>query len=277
MTAARRIRLLMIGRAYIFEDNFYTQIGFENDKKNNNKQVLVWEGVALRFAIGATEIARFPLNNPMATYISADMKRGPHGAAAAEEECVDDIEELLGVLGRDSDQVVQANLADAERIKAEQKKAHPARVIMNTPAILRICDAIEKNRMVYDGQEGRPRFIAAHGSSKTSPKMRLALELKFIDRKVDRFASQAAWWKSPSEVQKRLRCRLIQAGMAPRPAGDQAGMRVYTQPNLRREENLIDDIKQLTNEVERCVDTGVRAPEQALALLRTITLYKMII
>ena len=243
-------------RAKMFEDNLY-------------EKLQQWERLALPFAIGATETGLYPTGHPMSTMILTDPKRGTIGKRRAEKEGVDNIDELTAVLGRESAEVIAENVAEAEAQKAALKQAEPHKIVVNSLSFLRIADAINKLR-----PEG---FIAAKGAEVTSPQMRLALQMKYLDRNVDRAVFQEGWQHSPDLVQLRVRARLIQAGMVERPTGAQSTLTVESAANPGMPETLLEDIKILTQDVRRGALTNTAIPEQALALARLIALHELII
>lgn len=243
-------------QAMMFEDDLYGKL-------------LEWERLALPFAIGATETGLYPTAEPMATMVFADLKRGKVGFERAQEAGVADMNEVAGAMGRDIAEVISKNTDDAEALKAQLKAENPGRIVVNTPSFLRIADAIEQVR-----PEG---FVAAPGASETSPQMRLALQMKYLDRNVDRAVFQEGWEHSNDLVQLRVRARLIQAGLVERPAGAQSALHVFGAGNPATPETLLDDIKLLCAEVQRAVDADIRAPEQALALARLVTLHELLV
>jgi hypothetical protein len=249
-------------KAKMFEDHLYDKLP-------------EWERVALPFAIGATEIGLYPANKPMATMILTDLKRGKVGFNRGQAKGsgglnkVDDANELAGALGSDVATNVVINLDKAETLKQKLKDENPGKIVVNTPSFLRIADAIEYFRSDYYG------FVAAEGPPKTSPDMRLALQMKFLDRNVDRVIFQEGWEYSNDLVQLRVRARMIQAGLIDRPAGKQSRLRVYSAANTAKKETLLDDIRILMKEVKRAADSNVRATEQALALARLLMIHEL--
>jgi hypothetical protein len=253
-------------QAKMFEDDLYSKLS-------------EWERLALPFAIGATETGLYPTGKPMATMIFTDLKRGMKGfiRAQAQDPKVHDMNEFAGAQGRDIADIISSNASDAEALKARLKAENPGQIVVNTPSFLRIADTIEHFRKV-DRPEDRPnRFIAAPGPSETSPLMRLALQMKYLDRNVDRAVFQEGWEYSNDLVQLRVRARMIQAGLVERPAGSQSPLRVVSAADPATPETLLDDIKLLTREVKRAAAAGVHAPEQALALVRLITLHELLV
>lgn len=251
-------------QARMFEDDLYGKLS-------------EWERLALPFAIGATEIGLYPVDHPMATMVLTDLKRGKEGFARAQQIGVQDMNEFAGAMGRDTAEVISHNMQQAEALKAELKKAHPGTVIVNTLSFLRIADTIEHFRKFGEPGKRSQRFIAADGATETSPQMRLALQMKYLDRNVDRAVFQEGWEHSNDLVQLRVRARLIQAGLIERPAGAQAGMHVFSAADPNTPETLLEDITLLTKEVERAAAANVRAPEQALALMRLIALHELLV
>jgi hypothetical protein len=256
--------------AALFEDDLYARLP-------------EWEQLALKFAIGGTETGMLPAATPFSTFIMADLKRGRRGFEAAQQNNVADLADLAGKLGRGLARVTAENGAEAEGLKKSLQAEFPFKSIVNTISFLRIADAIEQGRKDYDPAERTSRLIAAPGANETSSVMRLALMTKYIDRSADTAVFQEGWERSNDLVQLRLRARLIQAGLVPRPMGDQVGLPVYTYrtaPNGAavgaQPETLLDDVSLLTTEVKRCVSAGTRAPEQALALARMLALHDMI-
>ena len=247
-------------QAKMFEDDLYGKLS-------------QWEQLALPFAIGATEIGLYPTAHPMATMVLTDLKRGKEGFRRAQDAGVDDMNEFAGTLGRDISEVISANTQEAETLKAKLKMQNPNKVVVNTLSFLRIADAIEHERKADVGS----RFIAAPGPTETSPQMRLALQMKYLDRNVDRAVFQEGWEHSNDLVQLRVRARLIQAGLVERPAGAQSSMRVVSAADPAMPQTLLEDIKLLTAEVKRAAEANIQAPEQALALARLITLHELLI
>lgn len=243
-------------RAKLFEDNLY-------------EHLQEWERLALPFAIGATETGLYPTDHPMATMIFTDPKHGKIGKLRAENEGVENMDELTGALGRESAEVISENAAEAEALKAKLKADEPNKIVVNSLSFLRIADAINKLR-----PEG---FIAARGAPVTSPQMRLALQMKYLDRNVDKAVFQEGWEHSPDLVQLRVRARLIQAGLVERPTGAQSTLTVESAANPGMPETLLEDIKKLTQEVRRGALTNTVMSEQALALARLIGLHELIV
>lgn len=250
-------------QAKMFEDDLYGKLS-------------EWERVALPFAIGATETGLYPTARPMATMIFTDLKRGKEGFRRAQAAGAHDMNEIAGALGRDIAEVISANTQDAEALKARLKSENPGQIVVNTPSFLRIADAIEHFRKMGP-EDGPMRFVAAPGASETSPQMRLALQMKYLDRNVERAVFQEGWEHSNDLVQLRVRARLIQAGLVERPAGAQSALRVVSAASPATPETLLDDIKLLTAEVKRAADANIRAPEQALALARLVTLHELLV
>lgn len=258
-------------QALMFEDNLYGKLS-------------QWEQLALPFAIGATETGLYPAAKPMATMVFTDLKRGAKGFERAQKAGVHDMNELAGALGREIGHVIEDNAREAEELKARLKADSPGKVVVNTLSFLRIADTIEHFRKTGGGLTMATRFIAAPGASETSPQMRLALQMKYMDRSVDRAVFQNGWQHSNDLVQLRVRARMIQAGLVERPA-KQSALRVYTDkpktsgtPDpLKTPESLLDDIRLLADEVDRARKANVRAPEQALALARLITLHELLV
>ncbi len=179
--------------------------------------------------------------------------------------------EFAGSQGRAIAKIIDANKDAAEKLKAQIKTDNPHQIVVNTPSFLRIADTIEHFRKQPN------RFVAAPGASETSPMARLALQMKFLDRNVGDAIFQEGWEHSNDLVQLRVRARLIQAGMVKRPMGWQSPLHVLSEADLETPKTLLEDIKLLKAEVERCAEAGVRAPEQALALARLVTLHELII
>lgn len=242
-------------RAKMFEDDLYGKLD-------------EWERLALPFAIGATETGLYPKKQPMATMVLTDLKRGKIGFERAQAAGVDNMDEFAGTEGREIEEVKAANTSQAEELKAKLKAENPGKIVVNTPSFLRIADVIDKER-----HEG---FVAAPGASKTSPQMRLALQMKYLDRNVDNAVFQEGWEHSNDLVQLRVRARLIQAGLVERPAGAQSALHVCSANDPETPETLFTDIKLLTAEVKRCADANVDAPEQALALARLVALHDLV-
>lgn len=240
----------------LFEDNLYAKLP-------------EWERLALPFAIGATEIALYPTAHPMATAVFTDLKRGAEGFRRAQEIGIDDMNEFAGAMGRETQEIIAHNLQAAEALKAKLKADEPGRVVVNTPSFLRIADAIERCR-----PEG---FVAAEGPSETSPSARLALQMKYLDRNVDRAVFQDGWAHSNDLVQLRVRARLIQAGLIERPHGPQSPLKIFNMHDPNMPQTLLDDISELTQEVRRVAEAGVKAPEQALALARLVALHELLV
>jgi hypothetical protein len=251
-------------QAMMFEDDLYGKLS-------------QWEQIALPFAIGATETGIYPSTKPMATMIFTDLKRGTEGFKRAQAAGVQDMNETAGALGRDIAEVISVNSHAAEELKAKLKSENPGEVVVNTLSFLRIADAIEHFRKMGDPEYRPNRFVAAPGASETSPQMRLALQMKFLDRNVDRAVFQEGWEHSNDLVQLRVRARLIQAGLVERPAGEQSALRIVSAADTATPETLLDDIKLLSKEVKRAVAADVRAPEQALALARLVTLHELLV
>lgn len=247
----------------MFEDNLYGKLS-------------EWERIALPFAIGATETGLYPTAKPMATMILTDLKRGREGFRRAQAAGVQDMNEFAGALGREVQEVIAVNTHAAEGLKAKLKSESPGHIVVNTPSFLRIADAIEHFRKMGP-PDGPMRFIAAPGATETSPQMRLALQMKYLDRNVDRAIFQEGWEHSNDLVQLRVRARLIQAGLIERPAGVHSSLRIFSTADIGTPETLLDDIKALTREVKRAADANVRAPEQALALVRLVTLHELLV
>ncbi len=244
--------------AKMFEDHLY-------------RKLPEWERLALPFAIGGTEIGLYPNAHPMATAIFTDLKRGKAGFTRAQASGAENMQEVAGVLGRGIGEVTSENAREAEALKAKLKAENPGTIVVNTLSFLRIADAIECFRNVhYAG-----RFVAAPGASETSPQMRLTLQMKYLDRNVDRAVFQEGWERSNDLVQLRVRARLIQAGMIERPAGAQSTLTVTSAADPAMPETLLHDITLLTQEVRRASFANVRAPEQALALARLVTLHEL--
>lgn len=243
-------------RALMFEDHLY-------------EHLQEWERLALPFAIGATETGLYPTDHPMATMIFADLKRGKIGKLRAEKKGVENIDELTGALGRESEEVISENAAEAEALKAKLKADEPNKIVVNSLSFLRIADAINKLR-----PEG---FIAARGAPVTSSQMRLALQMKYLDRNVNKAVFQKGWEYSPDLVQLRVRARLIQAGMVERPTGVQSTLTVECATNPGMPETLLEDIKMLSQEVRRGALSNTAMPEQVLALARLIALHELIV
>ncbi len=251
-------------QAKMFEDDLYGKLS-------------EWERVALPFAIGATETGIYPTSNPMATMIFTDVKRGTEGFSAAQAAGVHDMNEFAGAKGRDITDIIAKNSDDAEALKTKIKAENPGQVVVNTLSFLRIADTIEHFRKMGGPEDGPYRFVAAPGPSETSPQMRLALQMKYLDRNVDHAVFQEGWEHSNDLVQLRVRARLIQAGLVERPAGNQSVLRVVSSNDPATPETLLEDIKLLTKEVKRAVAADVRAPEQALALARLVTLHELLV
>jgi len=251
-------------QAMMFEDDLYSKLS-------------EWERVALPFAIGATETGLYPTAKPMATMVFTDLKRGKEGFRRAQATGAHDMNENAGALGRETAEVISINAQDAEALKAKLKTENPGKIVVNTPSFLRIADTIEHFRKIGVPEDGPHRFVAAPGASETSPQMRLALQMKYLDRNVDRAVFQEGWEHSNDLVQLRVRARLIQAGLVERPAGAQSALRVVSTADTATPETLLDDIKLLTKEVKRAADANVRAPEQAIALARLITLHELLV
>lgn len=247
---------------------------FEDDLYGKLSQ---WEQIALPFAIGATETGIYPHAKPMATMVFTDLKRGKEGFTRAQAAGVQDMNETAGALGRDIAEVISANAKAAEELKAKLKLESPGGIVVNTLSFLRIADAIEHFRKMGEPDYRPNRFVAAPGASETSPQMRLALQMKYLDRNVDRAIFQEGWEHSNDLVQLRVRARLIQAGLIERPAGEQSALRVFSASDLSTPQTLLDDIKLLAKEVKRAADADVRVPEQALALARLITLHELLV
>ena len=247
-------------QAKLFEDDLYGKLN-------------EWERLALPFAVGGMETALYPTTQPMATAIFTDLKRGERGFAHASQHGVADMNELAGAAGRDITDVISANAQEAEALKASLRHAQPGQVVVNTLSFLRVADTIEHFRK----QDEPGRFVAAHGASETSPQARLALQMKYLDRQVGRAVFQPGWQYSNDLVQLRVRARLIQAGLIERPAGVQSGMQVFNADALDTPQTLLDDMLTLTAEVKRACDAQVRAPEQAIALMRLVTLHELLI
>lgn len=243
-------------QAKLFEDDLYGKLS-------------EWERLALPFAIGGTEVGLYPREHPMATMVLTDLKRGSMGFERAQAENVHDMNEFAGAMGRDISEVIKRNTEASEALKAKLKAQNPGKIVVNTPSFLRIADAIEKMR-----PEG---FIAAAGATKTSPAARLALQMKYLDREVDCAVFQEGWEHSNDLVQLRVRSRLIQAGLVERPDGAKSQMRVVSANDLTQPETLLEDITLLTKEVARAAQANVRAPEQAIALARLITLHDLVV
>ncbi|MFM9889360.1 MAG: hypothetical protein ACKVOE_01760 [Rickettsiales bacterium] len=226
-----------------------------------------WERLALPFAIGASETGLYPTGHPMATMVFADLKRGKYGAERADAMGVDNMDELAGALGRETAEIISANLREAETLQAEIKAKNPHKIVVSTPSFLRIASTIERMR-----PEG---FIAEPGAGKTSPQLRLALQMKYLDRNVDKAVFQEGWQRSNDLVQLRVRARLIQAGMIERPTGAQSTLDVFSAADLKTPETLLTDIQLLTQEVRRAALSNVVATEQAVALARLVALHDM--
>lgn len=247
-------------KAKLFEDDLYSKLA-------------EWERLALPFAIGGMETGLYPANHPMATALFTDLKRGTEGFAKAQQAGITDMNEFAGGVGRDVHEVIATNKEAAEALKAALKLQTPGKIVLNTPSFLRIADTIEHFRK---GEE-KHRFIAAAGASETSPLARLALQMKYLDRNVDKAVFQDGWQHSNDLVQLRVRARLIQAGLVERPAGAQAAMRVMDAADPGMPVTLLEDIVLLTQEVKRACDAQIRAPEQALALARLVTLHELLV
>jgi len=247
-------------QAKMFEDDLYGKLN-------------EWERLALPFAVGGMETALYPAAQPMATAIFTDLKRGERGFAHATQQGVADMNEVAGASGRDITDVISANAQEAEALKASLRHAKPGQVVVNTLSFLRVADTIEHFRK----QEESGRFVAAHGASETSPQARLALQMKYLDRQVGRAVFQPGWQYSNDLVQLRVRARLIQAGLVERPAGVQSGVQVFNADEMNTPQSLLDDMRALTAEVKRACDAQVRAPEQAIALMRLVTLHELLV
>ena len=246
--------------AKMFEDDLYSKLS-------------QWEQIALPFAIGATEIGLYPTAKPMATMVFTDLKRGKEGFGRAQAVGVQDMSEIAGAQGINIEEIISVNANTAEEIKAKLKSENPGKIVVNTLSFLRIADTIEHFRKINEPG----RFVAAPGASETSPQMRLALQMKYLDRNVDRAVFQEGWEHSNDLVQLRVRARLLQAGLVERPAGSQSALHVFTDNDLETPDLLLDDIKLLSKEVKRCIDANINAPEQALALARLITLDELLV
>ena len=251
-------------QAKLFEDDLYSKLS-------------EWERVALPFAIGATETALYPTARPMATAIFTDLKRGQEGFRRAQAAGVHDMNEFAGAAGRETAEVIAINAQQAEGLKAKLKAENAGQVVVNTLSFLRIADTIEHFRKAGDPSDRPNRFVAAPGASETSPQMRLALQMKFLDRNVERAVFQEGWEHSNDLVQLRVRARLIQAKLVERPSGMHSPLRVVSAADPATPETLLDDIKLLTKEVRRVADANNRAPEQALALARLVTLHELLV
>lgn len=260
---------LFDGHERFFEKRAHAKL-FEDDLYNKLSE---WERLALPFAVGGMETALYPAAQPMATAIFTDLKRGDLGFAKASQQGVADMNELAGAAGRDIAEVVSANAQEAEALKVRLRDAHPGKVVVNTLSFLRLADTIEHFRK----QEEPGRFVAAHGASETSPQARLALQMKYLDRQVGRAVFQPGWQYSNDLVQLRVRARLIQAGLVERPAGVQSGVQLFNADDLKTPQSLLDDLCALTAEVKRACDAKVRAPEQAIALMRLVTLHELLV
>ncbi|MFZ4541304.1 MAG: hypothetical protein ACOYNL_05770 [Rickettsiales bacterium] len=252
-------------QAMMFEDDLYGKLSH-------------WERLALPFAIGATEIGLYPTAHPMATMVLTDLKRGKEGFERAQKAGAHDMNEFAGTMGRGTKDIIATNIQESEALKASLKVENPGKIVVNTPSFLRIADTIEHFRKIGgESETGPKRFIAAPGPSETSPQMRLALQMKYLDRNVDRVIFQEGWEHSNDLVQLRVRARLIQAGLIERPAGVQSALRMFNTSDLATPQTLLDDIKALTQEVKRAANANVRAPEQALALARLVTLHELLV
>lgn len=250
--------------AALFEDDLYSKLSH-------------WERLALPFAIGATEVGLHPANQPMATAIFTDLKRGNAGFAQAQAAGVQSMNEFAGAAGRAIEATIAQNMLQAETLKAQLQSDTPGRVVVNTPSFLRIADAITHYRKIGEGGKKSQRFVAAEGPANTSPMMRLALQMKYLDRNVDRAVFQEGWQYSNDLVQLRVRARLLQAGLIERPNGVQSSLHVVNAEQPEKQETLLDDIKLLCAEVARNAEAGVRAPEQALALARLVALHELLV
>ncbi len=247
-------------QAKLFEDDLYSKLP-------------EWERLALPFAIGGMETGLHPANQPMVTACFADLKRGTQGFRRAQQAGIADMNEFAGAMGQEVRETIAANTDAVETLKREMKEASPNKMVVNTLSFLRIADTIEHFRKGDDKQ----RFVAASGASETSPMARLALQMKYLDRNVDQAVFQEGWQYSNDLVQLRVRARLIQAGLIERPAGVQPVMRVMDAADPTRPVTLLEDIRLLTQEVQRACDAGIRAPEQALALARLVTLHELLV
>lgn len=255
-------------QATMFEDNLYAKLQ-------------LWERIAAPFVIGATETGLFPKEKPLATMVFFDRKRGKEGFKRAQAAGVQSMDELAGTMGRDIEEVIAHNTQEAEALKARLQKENPAEIVVNTMSFLRIAAVIDHFRSELSSTAPlglSSRLVKAMGAPKTSPQLRLALQMKFLDRNAGRAVFQEGWEHSNDLVQLRVRARMIQAAnIIDRPVGEQAGLFVSDFSDPNKKVNLLDDIKVLIKEVKRCADADVRAPEQALALARLTALCELVV
>ena len=245
-------------QAKIFEDDLYGNLSG-------------WEKIALPFAIGATETGLYPAAKPMATMILSDLKRGEVGFHRAGAQS--DMNEIAGVLGKNMREVISANAEAAEQLKVRLKTEEPGRIVVNCLSFLRIADTIGHFRKM----EGAKRFIRSPGTSQPGPQMRLALQMKYLDRNVDRAVFQDGWAYSGDLVQLRVRARLIQAGLVKRPGGPQSPMHLFDAADPKLPKTLLEDIEVLSKEVRRAIEANTPETEQAVALARLIALHELIV
>jgi len=246
-------------RSTIAEDNLFEKLPF-------------WEQTILPFVFGAMEIALFPLQHPAATVLYTDLKRGRLAFSLAQKKRINNIAELPAALGRDTlAEVITPNLAAIEAQKKALKKKNPGRIITATTNFLGITDTLERLRQNFTG------FVAATGANETSPRMRLVLAMKFLERNVEVAIFQEGWEHSDDLVQLRVRARLIQAKQLPRAIEGPVNLKVYTGKNITFQNTLLDDLALLTEKIEYCAAHGVSMSEQALALLRTLELHDLLV
>ena len=241
-------------RASIFEDDDYASL---------TKR----ERIVLQRILGAMLTMVPPLTTPGYKLVLADLEKGSNGVKVAKKNKLADLNQLREVVSDPKEFAETIETPNFEELKKLEEKVNASEgaPVISTAQIVGIQQAYA----------WLPQVTAVPGFGPTSPEFRMALRLKIMDLMASTVVLERDWAVSDDHVRHVVRATLIQLGLVER--GHMHATDLVLKNHDLKDMGFADRFEPVMDHLQKCVTSNVKARNHALAALRLIECYEMLV